>query len=61
MPHIDYADFMIKALTPANLAKLYAMCVESKDLQFANLPISSREGIRREEREFLEDRFIIYI
>ena len=57
----NYADIMTKALTPAKFAELYAMCVESKSLQFANRPISSDEGGRSEEREFLEESFIIYI
>ena len=42
----NYADIMTKALTPAKFAELYAMCVESKSLQFANRPISSDEGGR---------------
>jgi hypothetical protein len=57
----NYADIMTKALTPAKFAELYAMCVESKSLQFANRPISSDEGGRNEERAFLEDSFIIYV
>ena len=56
----NYADIMSKALTPAKFAELYAMCIESKSVQFADRPISTDEGGRSEEREFLDDRFIIY-
>jgi len=56
-----YADILTKTVTPAKFAERYTMCVESKSLHFANRPSSSDEGGRNEEREFLEDSFIIYI
>ena len=56
-----YADITAKALTPAKFAELYAMCVESKSLQFANRHISSDESGRSEEREFRDEIFIICI
>ena len=49
-----------KVVSVKTLEKIdIAMCVESKSLQFADRPISSDEGGRSEERQFLV--FHLYI